>query len=70
MHDQTALTASGLICGSVGVLADAGVTYNSSQTYQHLVAHNPDVRLYFPPYTRPHAPVTRTRRKHDSSQQS
>ena len=29
---------------SVGVVADVGTTYNSSQTYQHLVAHNPDVR--------------------------
>lgn len=27
------------------MIADVGVTYNSSQTYQHLVAHNPDVRL-------------------------
>ena len=28
----------------VGVMADNGVTYNSSQTYQHAVAHDPDVR--------------------------
>ena len=26
-------------------MADNGVTYNSSQTYQHAVAHDPDVRL-------------------------
>lgn len=25
-------------------MADNGVTYNSSVTYQHAVAHNPDVR--------------------------
>lgn len=25
-------------------MADNGVTYNSSQTYQHAVAHDPDVR--------------------------
>ena len=25
-------------------MADTGVTYNSSMTYQHAVAHNPDVR--------------------------
>ena len=34
---------------SVGVVADVGTTYNSSQTYQHLVAHNPDVRSVPPP---------------------
>lgn len=58
MHDQTALTASGLTCGRVGVLADAGVTYNSSQTYQHLVGHNPDVRFCFPhiPHLMPLSP--------------
>ena len=28
----------------VGVMADNGVTYNSSVTYQHAVAHDPDVR--------------------------
>jgi hypothetical protein len=26
------------------MLADTGTTYNSSITFQHLVAHNPDVR--------------------------
>ena len=27
----------------LGVVADVGQTYNSSVTYQHLVADNPDV---------------------------
>ena len=30
----------------VGVMADNGVTYNSSVTYQHAIAHNPDVRTH------------------------
>ena len=28
----------------VGVVADVGVTYNSSATYEHVVSHGPDVR--------------------------
>ena len=31
-------------------MADNGVTYNSSQTYQHAVAHDPDVRAQPCPY--------------------
>lgn len=32
-------------------MADNGVTYNSSTTYQHAVAHDPDVRTQ--PYPNP-----------------
>ncbi len=37
-----------LLCGRtrVGMLADLGVTFNSSVTYQHLVAHNPDFAMF------------------------
>jgi hypothetical protein len=32
------------LLGRMGVIADVGQTYNSSVTYQHMVADKPDVR--------------------------